>query len=44
MWPLRAAQWRGVFPYYNNNREREIEIGQVRSGEERNKDNEKDTE
>ena len=32
MWPLMAAVWRGVNPYYNNNRERD-RLGQVRSGQ-----------
>ncbi len=32
--PIQAAQWRGVAPFYNNNRE--TETGQVRSGKEQN--------
>ena len=31
IWPLLAAQWRGVLLFYNNNRE--TETGQVRSGQ-----------
>jgi len=34
-WPLPAAQWRGIHPYYNNNRE--TETGQVRERKERNR-------
>jgi hypothetical protein len=42
VWPSQAAQWRAVYPPYNNRetteRQREREIGQIRDTQERNKD------